>query len=300
MEKNNIYHLTFFIPAPVWEMFQKRVRDYRFKSTGCVVYYLLESYSKQNEGIKISPIMKRILQSASENWFNLFRYDERSQTAITVDRSWAEKMAVIAMQSGYKDRSRLVAVLIGALVSSPGSLIKKMSQEMDKREVDTKPCIGILSTYISYYQYAVLGIVAKRQKVTIPSLLRTVLDVIIISENENSDISITGDMRDLINDVLTIKGYTVKDFRREKAIRLSISSDRRMTILHLMKKYDIPTSNEFMRRLVLFFLNAQYIIFKEGDNYLTRNTPNKGSENEYAIYDEYVKNDFKYTHLTRL
>lgn len=299
MGKINIYRLTFFVPSPVWEMFQKRVRDYRFKSTGCVVYYLLESYRKQNEGIKISPIMKRILRNASEDWCKLFRYDERSQTAIMVDRSWAEKMADIATQSGYKDRSRLVAALIGALVSSPGSLIKKMSREMDGRTVETKPNVEILSTYISYYQYAVLGVVAKRQNMTIPSLLRMALDVVIMSEDGNYDTSITGDMRDLINDVLTIKGYTVKDFRREVVVRLSVSSDRRMTILHLMKKYEIPTSNEFMRRIVLFFLNAQYVIFKEGDDYLTRNVPESTPEDENVTYDMYVKNDFKYTHLAR-
>ena len=299
MGKKNIYNLTFFVPTPVWEMFQKRVRDYRFKSTGHVVYYLLESYRKQYEGIKISPVMKRILRNASEDWFKLFRYDESSQSAIITDRSWAEKMMNIAIQSGYKDRSRLVALLIGSLVSSPGSLIKKMSLEMDGRIVETKPNVEILSTYIGYYQYAVLGVVAKRQKMTIPSLLRMVLDVIIMSEDGNCDTSITGDMRDLINDVLTIKGYTVKDFRREVVVRLSVSSDRRMTILHLMKKYEIPTSNEFMRRIVLFFLNAQYVIFKEGDDYLTRNVPESTPEDENVTYDMYVKNDFKYTHLAR-
>ena len=155
MNNTDIYGLTYFVPTPVWEMFQIRVRDYRFLGVGRVVYYLVEAYRKQYEGEKNSVVTRKILKHATEDWFVLFKYDERSQSVIRVNRDWAAKIGEIASASGYKDRSRLIAVLIGCFVSSPGSLLKKMCLEMDQRNIDISSGLEILSTYVGYYQYAV-------------------------------------------------------------------------------------------------------------------------------------------------
>lgn len=297
MNKSDIYGLTYFVPTPVWEMFQIRVRDYRFLSVGRVVYYLIEAYRKQYEGEKNSTVMRKILKHATEDWFILFRYGDRSQSEIRVNRDWAVRVGEIASASGYKDRSRLIAVLIGCFVSSPGSLLKKMCLEMDQRNIDISSGLEILSTYIGYYQYAVLGTVAKRLNLSISGLLNSLLDIIIRCEDEGADLTVSGDIHDLINDVLTIKGYTVKDFRREKDISMFISEKKRISVLQLIKKYNISTPSEFLRRLVLFFLNAQYVLLKNGGHFLINK--NEG-EKEDDTFREYSKKDYVRNNLTRI
>lgn len=297
MNNTDIYGLTYFVPTPVWEMFQIRVRDYRFLSVGRVVYYLVEAYRKQYEGEKNSVVMRKILKHATEDWFVLFKYDERSQSVIRVNRDWAAKIGEIASASGYKDRSRLIAVLIGCFVSSPGSLLKKMCLEMDQRNIDISSGLEILSTYVGYYQYAVLGVVAKRLNQSISGLLNSLLDIVIRCEDESADLTVSGDIRDLINDVLTIKGYTVKDFRREKDISMFISEKKRMSILQLIKKYNISTPSEFLRRLVLFFLNAQYVLLKNGDQFLINKDEGKEDDD---MFREYPKRDYVRNNLMRI
>lgn len=297
MNNTDIYGLTYFVPTPVWEMFQIRVRDYRFLGVGRVVYYLVEAYRKQYEGEKNSVVMRKILKHATEDWFVLFKYDERSQSVIRVNRDWAAKIGEIASASGYKDRSRLIAVLIGCFVSSPGSLLKKMCLEMDQRNIDISSGLEILSTYVGYYQYAVLGVVAKRLNQSISGLLNSLLDIVIRCEDESADLTVSGDIRDLINDVLTIKGYTVKDFRREKDISMFISEKKRMSILQLIKKYNISTPSEFLRRLVLFFLNAQYVLLKNGDQFLINKDEGKEDDD---MFREYPKRDYVRNNLMRI
>ena len=59
-----------------------------------------------------------------------------------------------------------------------------------------------------------------------------------------------------------------------------------------MKKYNIPTSREFLRRAVLFFLNAQYIIYKDNlssSDYIHQEEP---EDYETSQYNQYAKQDF--------
>ena len=168
---------------------------------------------------------------------------------------------------------------------------------MDQRNIDISSGLEILSTYVGYYQYAVLGVVAKRLNQSISGLLNSLLDIVIRCEDESADLTVSGDIRDLINDVLTIKGYTVKDFRREKDISMFISEKKRMSILQLIKKYNISTPSEFLRRLVLFFLNAQYVLLKNGDQFLINKDEGKEDDD---MFREYPKRDYVRNNLMRI
>lgn len=295
--KETKIQLNYFVPTPVWEMFQKRVRDFRFRGVGSVVYFLLEAYRKIFAGEKISPVVCKVLKNKSESWFTLFRHDQRSQSVIVVDRRWADEMAIIADKSGYKDRSRLIAVLIGCFVSSSPATLRKLSAEMDNRSVNIASGVEILSTYVSFYQYTFLAMLAKNQQISISKLLCTSLDIVIAAEDEGSEeYYVPGYLRDIVSDVMEIKGYTTKDFRREKAIHVSISGDhRRMQILQIMKSHGIPTPREFLRRLVLFFLNSQYVLFNK--NVTTQEELDLAEED--TLYDDYVNRDLRYDHYRK-
>ena len=93
------------------------------------------------------------------------------------------------------------------------------------------------------------------------------------------------------------KGYTVKDFRREKDISMFISEKKRMSILQLIKKYNISTPSEFLRRLVLFFLNAQYVLLKNGDQFLINKDEGKEDDD---MFREYPKRDYVRNNLMRI
>ena len=289
-EDKIIYSTT--LPTAIWEMFSQRIIDYRFRSVGDTLRYLFESYIRMNEGKEVSKTVKRIFTHKGIDWTNLFRYEDKIVVALVTDRKLANEMSQLSTMQGYRTRNQLSNDLIGAFVGSAQVTLKALSLEVNKSEVMTEIQPQIVATYVSNYQYAFLAARAREQHCNIMDLMHNVVDMFIQIEQDDSSRYIPEILSDMANDVLSIEGYTTKDFRRDKVIHLKVTEEDTIKILKVMKKYNIPTSREFLRRAVLFFLNAQYIIYK--DNLSSRDyiSQEKPEDYETSQYNQYAKQDF--------
>jgi hypothetical protein len=245
-----------------------------------------------NEGKEVSKTVKRIFTHKGIDWTNLFRYEDKIVVALVTDRKLANDMSQLSTMQGYRTRNQLSNDLIGAFVGSAQVTLKALSLEVNKSEVMTEIQPQIVATYVSNYQYAFLAARAREQHCNIMDLMHNVVDMFIQIEQDDSSRYIPEILSDMANDVLSIEGYTTKDFRRDKVIHLKVTEEDTIKILKVMKKYNIPTSREFLRRAVLFFLNAQYIIYK--DNLSSRDyiSQEKPEDYETSQYNQYAKQDF--------
>lgn len=291
MNENKIIYST-TLPTAIWEMFSQRIIDYRFRSVGDTLRYLFESYIRMSKGEKVSKTVKLIFTHKGIDWINLFRYEDKISVAFTTDRKLTNEISQLALEQGYRTRNQLSNDLIGAFVGSPQTALKSLSLEVNKSEIVTEIQPQIVATYVSNYQYVFLASRAKDQRCNMIDLIHNVVDMFIQIEENDSSRYIPEVLSDMANDVLNIEGYTTKDFRRDKIIQLKVTEEDTLKILHVMKKYNIPTLREFLRRAVLFFLNAQYIIYKENlssDDYIPHEEP---EDYESYINDQYAKQDF--------
>lgn len=289
-QKKILYSTT--LPIAIWEMFTQRIIDYRFRSIGDTLRYLFESYIRMNEGLEVSKTVKRIFKHRGIDWINLFRYEDKTLVALVTDRKLANRMSKLAKSQGYRTRNQLTNDLISAFVGSAQVTLKALSLEVNKSEIVTEVLPSIVATYVSNYQYAFLEARAKEQRTTIMELLHNVVDLFIQIEEKDTSRYIPKILGDMAAEVLDIEGYTTKDFRRDKVIHLKVIEEDTIKILNVMKKYNIPTSREFLRRAVLFFLNAQYIIYKDNlskEDYIPREEP---EDYDSYINNQYAKQDF--------
>ena len=289
-EDKIIYSTT--LPTAIWEMFSQRIIDYRFRSVGDTLRYLLESYIRMSAGEEVSKTVKRIFTHKGIDWINLFRYEDKTVVALNTDRELASSMSKLAKEQGYRTRNQLSNDLISAFVGSAQVTLKALSLEVNKSEVITEIQPQIVATYVSNYQYAFLSTRAKEQRCTIMELLHNAVDLFIQIDQNDTSRYIPEILGDIASDVLSIEGYTTKDFRRDKVIHLKVTEEDTINILKVMKKYNIPTSREFLRRAVMFFLNAQYIIYKE--NLSSSDYIPQGEPEDYDSYinNQYTKQDF--------
>ncbi|MGJ0698006.1 hypothetical protein ACR75N_04815 [Parabacteroides merdae] len=291
MNENKIIYST-TLPTAIWEMFSQRIIDYRFRSVGDTLRYLFESYIRMSRGLEVSKTVKRIFTHKGIDWINLFRYEDKTVVTLVTNRELANDMSNLAVMQGYRTRNQLSNDLIGAFVGSAQITLKSLSLEVNKSEIVTEIQPQIVATYVSNYQYVFLASRAKDQRCNMIDLIHNVVDMFIQIEENDSSRYIPEVLSDMANDVLNIEGYTTKDFRRDKVIYLKVTEEDTLKILHVMKKYNIPTLREFLRRAVLFFLNAQYIIYKENlssDDYIPYEEP---EDYESYINDQYAKQDF--------
>lgn len=289
-EDKIIYSTT--LPTAIWEMFSQRIIDYRFRSVGDTLRYLFESYIRMNTGEEVSKTVKRIFSHRGIDWINLFRYEDKTVVTLITDRKLANDMSKLAVTHGYRTRNQLSNDLIGAFVGSAQVTLKALSREVNKSEVVTEIQPQIVATYISNYQYTFLKARAIEQRCSIMELIHSVVDMFIQTEENDLSRYIPEILSDMASDVLNIEGYTTKDFRRDKIIHLKVTEEDTLKIFKVMKKYNIPTPREFLRRTVLFFLNAQYIIYKDSlssNDYIPQEEP---EDYESYINNLYAKQDF--------
>lgn len=283
-EKKILYSAQ--LPTVLFEMFQQRVMDYHFYGVGDVMNYLMESYCRLHSGQKVSKTIKRVFSHRDESWSRLFRYDEKSLFAFQSSQVLADKMNRIATDLGYSRRNRLNCLIIGAFVSSAHVTLRNLSKEMDVRESVTEIKGTMVATYVSNYQYVFLNETAKNQHTSVMALLDSVVDVFLQMGNSKG-YYLPDAICKIAECTLAIKGCTTKEFRRGKAVAISVSEEKSIEILRFMRKHGIRTPREFLRRVVLFFLEARYLLYKNEVVY------NEESSNiEETAYDDYLNEQY--------
>lgn len=251
------------LPVVVFEMFQQRIMDYHFRGLGEVMNYLLKAYCRMHNKEKVSKTIKRIFSHQDTGWFRLFRYDEKTIFSFETSRELSDRVKNMANLQGYSTRNQLTNFIIGAFIASAHETLRNLSKEMSEQEVVAEIKGTMIATYVSNYQFMFLKQTAEEQRTSLMSLLGSATDLFLQLDEDNADRYVPKVLREIAESVLNIEGYTTKEFRRGKAVAISINDDKAMRIMKAMQKHNIRTPREFLRRVILFFFNARYLIFKD-------------------------------------
>lgn len=287
--KEKLYSIQ--LPAIVFDMFHQRVMDYHFYGVGDVMNYLMESYCRRYRGEKVSMNIERIFHFQNESWYKLFRYNEKALFAFETSAALADEMSRVSSELGYSRRNRLNHLIIGAFVSSSHATLRNLSREMDERHSVTEIKSSLIATYVSNYQYAFLRETADGQNTSIGSLLNSVADVFMQLDNDSAETYIPEEIRKIAERVLLIEGCTTKEFRRCKAVAISVGN-KSASIFQFMQRRKIKTPREFLRRVVLFFLEARYLLYKKEISCNEYLADCEESTYEDYVNDQYAKKDF--------
>lgn len=292
-EKHTKFIYMTKLPIVVFEMFQQRVMDYHFNGVGDVMNYLLESYYRMSNKEKVSKTVKRILSHNDIGWGRLFRYDEKTYFGFETNREFANKMTDLAKAQGYGTRNQLTNLIIGSFVASAYETLRNLSKEMSELEVTAEIRGSMIATYVSNYQFMFLRQTAEQQRTSLMSLLGSATDMFLQMGEDDTERYVPKVLREIAEYTLNIKGSTTKEFRRGKSVVISVDKEKALKILHCMQKYNIRTSREFLRRVILFFLNARYLIYK--DKLSADDDMPKYEETSYDDYlnDQFAKKDYQ-------
>ena len=287
--KKKLYSIQ--LPATVFDLFQQRVMDYHFYGVGDVMNYLMDSYCRRYRGEKVSRNIERIFHFQDEGWYKLFRYNAKAIFAFETSITLADEMSRISSELGYNRRNRLNHLIIGAFISSSHATLRNLSREMDVRDSATEIKSTLIATYVSNYQYAFLRETADEQNTSIGSLLSSVADIFIQLDNDSTETYIPKDIRKIAERVLLIEGCTTKEFRRCKTVAVSVGN-KSDAIFQFMQRRRIKTPREFLRRVILFFLEAKYLLYKKEISCSECFADCEESTYEDYMNDQYAKKDF--------
>lgn len=251
------------LPVVVFEMFQQRVMDYHFSGIGDVMNYLLKSYYRMSNKEKVSKTVKRVLSHMDIEWFRLFRYDEKTFFGFDTSREFANKMTDLAKGQGHETRNQLTNLIIGSFVASAYETLRNLSKEMSEQESVAEIKGTMIATYVSDYQFMFLRQTAEEQRISLMSLLGSATDMFLQLDEDNTDRYVPKVLREIAEYTLSIEGSTTKEFRRGKTVAITVDEEKAMRILKAMHKHNIRTPREFFRRVILFFFNARYLIYKD-------------------------------------
>ena len=160
-------------------------------------------------------------------------------------------------------------------------------------EVFRRPEGYLIHTYVSNYQYVFLKETAAAQRMSVEGMLTAAAELLVGTDDEGSGYHIPESLGRIADRVLEVRGSTLKDFRRQCLVSIrtnTIGSDR---IAAFMEKHGIASAREFLRRVVLFFLEARYLIYRKEVELDEDDLPEEEETDwEETMYSQYQKRDF--------
>lgn len=281
------------LPVVVFDMFRQRVMDFHFSGLGDVMIYLMEGYCRMHDGKKVSKTMKKVLSHQYIEYSPFFRYSDKVMFSFETSRELAGRMSVISKAEGYMTRNQLTNQIIGSFVASAHVTIRMLSAEMNSLAEVSEIKGTTIATYVSNYQYVFLKELAKQSRISLMGLLNNAADILLQLDNRDSGYYIPDSLRQISESVLAIKGSTIKEFRKGKAVAISVDGGKVDRIFCFMRKHQLNSPREFLRRVVLFFLEARYLIYKN-EVYCNDDDLPEYEEKDYDDFlnEQYAKKDF--------
>lgn len=263
--RKEYYNYFVKMPAVIHEVFREKVSDYHFSDMSAVMNHLIASYIRMCDGKKISKPTRRILSHIERipDMEFFFRRQEKSILGFEMDHSLADGLQRAIMVSGFGNRTKLAIYLICSFISSADVTLRALSVELASASILRDPDTYLIHTYVSHYQYVFLKETAIAQRLSMESMLTAAAELLVRTNEADTGYYTPNVLQQIIERVLTIKGSTLKDFRRQQQVSIrtnTIGSDR---IRAFMQKHDITSPREFLRRVVLFFLEARYLIYRK-------------------------------------
>lgn len=292
--RKEYYNYAVKMPAFLHEMFRQKVYDNHFSDMKTVLMHLLKSYIRRCDGKKVSKATQLILSHMKKNpdMNFFFRHQEKSVFAFEMEHSLVSDLQRAINASGLGNRTKLAIHLICSFVSSADSTLQTLSGEIVSDSISCDMDVYLIHTYVSDYQYVFLKETAVSRNMKIEGMLTAAAELL-VREDTDAEYYTPNVLQDIINRVLDVRGSTLKDFRKQKMVSIRTNTIGCERIHSFMRKHNITSYREFLRRVVLFFLEARYLIYKNKieihEDDLPEETP---SDWEETVYQECSKKDF--------
>ncbi len=285
---NNICNKTVCIPTLLYDMYTKQVQELGFTNKSEVLTYLIEALYRKDNGLKNSSVVRKILQYVPIERNPILWRMPKTITGFSFTGETVMKLS--SVHSGRKD---ILPSLIEAFLGVHPNVRKRLRIEIHAKLLQNISTIN-LRAHVSEKQYETLKGIAVRAGLSISALLNLCIDILIISEGMGNDTYIPEEIQDAFSKYLRIEGVTTWMFKQDCYLNINVRDDLKcMKIIALMKKYIIPTDNEFLRRIVLFLLHAKDISFEykasADDSYKAETDEYEDYYNEQLARKSFIK-----------
>jgi hypothetical protein len=294
--RKEYYNYSVKMPAVLHEMFRAKVADYHFPDMNTVITHLITSYASMCRGKKVPRATQSILARFKKipNMEYFFRHQEKSVYAFEMDFTNTDDLECAIKSSGLGNRTKLAIRLICCFVSGTDRALQKLIGEIPVGGVFHDTDSYLIHTYVSNYQYVFLRETAAVARLSVEGMLTAAAELLIrTDEGTNSGYYTPETLLKIADRVLAIKGSTLKDFRRQKIVSIRTNTIGTERIRRFMRNHDITSPREFLRRVVLFFLEARYLIYQKElalqDNDLSIQ---EQPDWEETMYEQFQKRDF--------
>lgn len=293
--RKEYYNYFVKMPAVLHEMFREKVSDYHFSDMSVVMKHLIKSYIRMCDGKKISGSTRRILSHMERipDMEFFFRHQEKSILAFEMDHTLSDDLQRAIAASGLGNRTKFGIRLVCAFISGADVTLRTLSSELVSasafREVETY----MIHTYISTYQYVFLQETAAAQRLSLQGMLTSAAEMLVGMDDATDGYYTPETLRKIAYRVLEVKGSTLKDFRRQVMVSIRTNTIGRHRIYAFMQKHGIVSPREFLRRVVLFFLEARYLIYRKEVELQEDDLPERDEPDwETTLYEQYQRKDF--------
>lgn len=255
--------------------------------------HLVKSCILVAEGRKVSPATRRILSNMERipDMGFFFRRQEKAVLFFEMDSAVTGSLQRAIVSGGWGNRQRLAVRLVCAFCSSAAVTLDNLSMELAAGEVFRRPEGYLIHTYVSNYQYVFLKETALSQRMSVEGMLTAAAELLV--GTDDGEYHIPESLGRIAESVLGVRGSTLKDFRRQRLVSIRTNTIGPDRISSFMERHGITSAREFLRRVVLFFLEARYLIYRgevePGEDDLVQE---EESDWEDTMFEECSKRDF--------
>ena len=280
--RKEYYNYVVKLPVLLHELFRGKVADYHFSDMTVVMNHLVKSYIRMTDGGRVSTATRRILLCMDRipDMSFFFRRQEKSVLFFEMDPAVAGSLQRAIVAGGWGNRQRLAVRLVCAFCCGAGVTLNNLSMELASEEVFRRPEGYLIHTYVSNYQYVFLKETAAAE-------------LLVGTDDDGSGYHIPENLGRIADSVLGIKGSTLKDFRRQRLVNIRTNTIGPERIAAFMERHGIASAREFLRRVVLFFLEARYLIYR-GEVELDEDDLPQDDEPDWeeTMFEQCSKRDF--------
>ena len=293
--RQEYYNYVVKLPVLLHELFRGKVADYHFSDMTVVMNHLVKSYIRMTDGGRVSTATRRILLCMDRipDMSFFFRRQEKAVLFFEMDPAVADSLQRAIVSGGWGNRQRLAVRLVCAFCCGAGVTLNNLSMELASEEVFRRPEGYLIHTYVSNYQYVFLKETAAAQRMSVEGMLTAAAELLVGTDDEGSGYHIPESLGRIADRVFEVRGSTLKDFPRQCLVSIRTNTIGPDRIASFMEKHGIASAREFLRRVVLFFLEARYLIYRKEVELDEDDLPEEEETDwEETMYSQYQKRDF--------
>ena len=134
-------------------------------------------------------------------------------------------------------------------------------------------------------------------------MLTAAAELLVGTDDEGSGYHIPESLGRIADRVFEVRGSTLKDFRRQCLVSIRTNTIGPDRIASFMEKHGIASAREFLRRVVLFFLEARYLIYRKevelDEDDLPEEEETDWEETMYSQYQKRLSHTFSFEKLKK-